>query len=150
MYIATRLFVVAVACLYTSTANFAAEPANPRQSPSRININRTALADLYTELADLGVVNRALGLVCPRRLIFPWRRLVPSACSYPFYSLRPGTETKVEISDQGLRLTDGSIIKDEGFNVIIRMSKSGTSVEAMEFSPTPLRVRYALSEFQDQ
>ncbi len=52
MYIATRLFVVAVACLYTSTADFAAQPANPRQSPSQININRTALADLYTEVAN--------------------------------------------------------------------------------------------------
>jgi hypothetical protein len=62
----------------------------------------------------------------------------------------PGTETRVEISDQRLRLTDGTIIKDEGSNVIIRMSKSGTSVEAMEFSPTPLRARYGSSEFQDQ
>ncbi len=56
-------------------------------------------------------------------------------------------ESRISIKDC---ITDGSIIKDKGFNVIIRMSKSGTIVEAMEFSQTLLRVRYALSEFQDQ
>lgn len=151
MNIATRHLVVALACLSTSTANFAAETAHPQQSTSRININRTALADLYTELATLGVDKPDLKTGVPTKIHLSMAEVCPVPHA-PTLSIlfAPGAETKVGVSDRGLRLTDGTIIKDEGFNVIIRMSKSGTSVEAMEFSPTPLRVRYGLCEFQDQ